>query len=127
MKKYFIASGLILILMGCYMNYSQRLVYYPDPPDDLYGPMKSLLLEMGYKITTEAQHPDAALAALGYKDPYLIGDKNQLKVMVTFRRIEAETQIEIHVSQIGAKMSTQELDAIRDEVATAFKNKINNR
>ena len=119
---------MILFFFGCYINSSQDVVYYPNPPDDLYGPMKSLLLEMGYKITTEAPHPDAVLAAMGYKDPYLIGEKDQLKVMATFKRIQAETQVEIHVSQIGASVVggavLEVLDKIRDEIAAKFKEKM---
>ena len=54
--------GLIcLFFIGCYMNYSQRLVYYPEPPDVLYDQMIIVLQDLGYTIETEEKTPQAGM------------------------------------------------------------------
>lgn len=114
----------VLFCFGCYMNYSQRIVYYPESPDILISKMLEVFEEMGYMLDTDNRYPDAAMKALGYADPFIIGKKEQLKISATFKRKPQETAIEIHVSQIGKKISTKELDAIRDEAAQKFENKL---
>jgi hypothetical protein len=102
------------------MNYAQRIVYQPEPPDEIYDQMKSLLIEMGYKITMDEKTPDPVFS----KNPVIIGKKEKHSIMVTFKREQAETAIEIHVSQIGEKVSTKILEQIRDEVTEKFKQKM---
>jgi len=105
-----------LILICCYMNYSQRLVYYADPPDALFDQMTAVLQDLGYTIETEEKTPDLLVS----KDPYVIAKREKYKAMITFRRRQAETEIEIHVSQIGEKIKTELLDKYRDEIADKF-------
>jgi len=98
------------------MNYSQRLVYYADPPDTLFDRMMAILQDLGYTIETEEKTPDLLVS----KDPYVIAKREKYKAMITFRRKLGETEIEIHVSQIGEKIKTEVLDKHRDEIAAKF-------
>lgn len=117
MKIKNIICGLIcLLLICCYMNYSRRFVYYPEPPDVLFDQMIKVLQDLGYTIETEVKTPDPLIT----KDPYLIGKREKHKAMITFKRKFGETEIEIHVSQIGEKIKREFLDKYRDEIAEKF-------
>jgi hypothetical protein len=125
MFRRFTAPAALVLLCGlfftaCYMSARQRIVYYPDVPDALYPIMKATLMELGYTITMDEPMP----APLLTPDPFIVGAKGQLKIMATFKRIQAETQVEINASQIGAKIADAVLDRARDEVTETFARRV---
>lgn len=114
--KIFIIGLICIFFICCYMNYSQRFVYYPKPPDVLFDQMTTILQDLGYTIDTEEKTPNPLVS----KDPYMIAKREKHKAMITFKRRHGETEIEIHVSQIGEKIKTEFLDKYRDEIAEKF-------
>ena len=54
----------------------------------------------------------------------MIAKKGKHEAMITFRREQAETVIEIHISQVGEKVKTQALEKLRDEIAQKFEERI---
>ena len=120
-NKNFILGLVCLFFINCYMNYSQRFVYYPEPPDEIYDEMKAILMDLGYKITSGTKTPSGSII---YEDPYIIAKKGKHEAMITFRREQAETVIEIHISQVGEKVSTKFLEKQRDEIAQKFKERM---
>ena len=102
------------------MKTRYRTVYLPQTPDILYPVMKATLIELGYPITTDEPIPSSSFSP----DPYIIGTKDKIKLMVIFKRIQLETHVEINVSQIGPKTTDSKLDKIRDEVVELFNEKI---
>ena len=117
MKAKILALGLICVFfLSCYMRYSQRLIYYPQTPDILYDQMLETLKDLDYTITSDEKTPDLIVS----KHPFIIGNREKHKAMITFYRRHAETEIEIHISQIGEKTSTQFLDQKRDEIELRF-------
>ena len=122
--KFFLLA--VLFLSACYMNYSQRIIYYPDVPDVLFDKMISALEDLNYKIDQPTKYPDLTLKSLGeeFTHPHLWGKKPELSIFVIFRRAPQETAIEIRVNSIGKKRSDQELAQIRDEIVKKFEEKI---
>ena len=46
--------GLVcLFLISCYMNYAERLIYYPQSPTVLYDQMVLVLQDLDYTITSD--------------------------------------------------------------------------
>lgn len=127
MKRIILGLSLCLIAGLCYGQiYAARTLYRPESPDVLYGLMKDALEDMGYTIKTESRFPDAIMKGLGFPDPSFCARKDKHTVMLTFKRIQGETQIEIHVSgkELGVKQSWKlhqaYLEKIRDDVALKF-------
>lgn len=116
--KIIILTFFCLIFFACYMNYSQRIVYYPQPPDQIFDECASALQDLGYTITINMKAPEPFVS----KNPYLIGQKKidakePVEAMLTFIWQPQETSIEIHVSRIGAEIDNKILDKLRDEIA----------
>jgi len=102
------------------MNYSQRIIYYPQTPEFLYDKMAKVIGELDYEITSDEKIPNQIVS----KYPYMIAKKGNHEVMITFRRKFNETEIEVHVSQIGEKVKTEFLEQQRDEIVRKFEEKI---
>lgn len=121
--------SLCLIAGLCYGQiYTERTLYRPESPDVLYGLMKDALEDMGYTIPkkTENRFPDAIMKGLGFPDSSFQARKDKHTVMLTFKRAQGETVIEIYVSgkEAGIKQSWKKhqayLEKIRDAVALKF-------
>jgi len=110
----------VFAFIGCYMKARYRTIYLPQTPDILYPVMKATLIELGYTITTDEPIPSSSFSP----DPYMIGTKDKIKLMTIFKRIQAETHVEINASQIGPKTTDSILDKIRDETVELFNEKI---
>ena len=115
-----VAIFCISIFVACYMKARYRTIYLPQTPDILYPVMKATLIELGYTITTDEPIPSSSFSP----DPYMIGTKDKIKLMTIFKRIQAETHVEINASQIGPKTTDSILDKIRDETVELFNEKI---
>ncbi len=126
MRTKILILGLVCVFMlSCgYSNYSQRFVYYPEPPDILFDQVLIILSDLGYTIETESKTPQAGMRAIGYGDPFMIAKKGKHKALIIFKRVEGETEIEIHISQHGEKVSTEFLEKQRDEIAQKFEEQI---
>lgn len=128
MKRIILGLSLCLIAGLCYGQVVERTFYRPESPDVLFGLMKDALEDMGYTIPekTENRYPDSIMKALTGPDPWFIAYKDKYKIRLTFKRVQGETVIEIHVSgkEAGVKQSWKKhqacLEKIGDDVALKF-------
>jgi hypothetical protein len=113
---------LICCLASCTESYSERVVHYLSVRDVLIQRMLQVYAETGFALETDNRYPGPA--ANGLQDSFLVGIKGPLKITSTFRRKQAETSVEVRVSQTGAGLSREALDKIRDEFIGRFEAKM---
>jgi len=120
MKKSLLLFAVLFsfLMAGCYMaGTTDRLVYLPQPPDELFKAAKQMLIDMGFVIETEDIAPLKVIA----KGPMIIAKRGDFSIMLVFVRKASETEITVHVSYIGKKPVKNEPEQLRDEIAEKLK------